>query len=44
MRGQGLKDFIVPGAFALFAPAGTTPRPIIDRVHAALVTALTSAG
>ena len=39
MREQGLKDFIVSSGFALFAPAGT-PRPIIDRVHAALVKAL----
>jgi tripartite-type tricarboxylate transporter receptor subunit TctC len=39
MREQGLKDFVVSSGFALFAPAGT-PRPIIDRVHAALVKAL----
>jgi len=39
MREQGLKDFVVSSGFALFAPAGT-PRPIIDRVHGALVKAL----
>ena len=39
MREQGLKDFVVSSGFALFAPAGTS-RPIIDRVHAALVKAL----
>jgi tripartite-type tricarboxylate transporter receptor subunit TctC len=36
---QGLKSFVVSSGFALFAPAGT-PRPVIDRVHAALVKAL----
>lgn len=35
----GLKDFLVSSGFALFAPAGT-PRPVIDRVHGALVKAL----
>jgi tripartite-type tricarboxylate transporter receptor subunit TctC len=39
MQEQGLKGFVVSSGFALFAPAGT-PRPIIDRVHAALVKAL----
>lgn len=39
MQEQGLKGFVVSSGFALFAPAGT-PRPIIDRVHDALVKAL----
>jgi len=39
---QGLKAFVVSSGFALFAPAGT-PRPVIDRVHAALVKALNDA-
>lgn len=43
MREQGLKDFVVSSGFALFAPAGT-PRPIIERVHAALVKALHDPG
>lgn len=43
MQEQGLKDFVVSSGFALFAPAGT-PRPIIDRVHAALVKALNDTG
>ena len=43
MREQGLKDFVVSSGFALFAPAGT-PRPIIDRVQAALVKALNDPG
>ncbi len=43
MREQGLKDFVVSSGFALFAPAAT-PRPIIDRVHAALVKALNDPG
>jgi len=43
MREQGLKDFVVSSGFALFAPAGT-PRPVIDRVHAALVKALNDKG
>jgi hypothetical protein len=34
-----LKGFVVSSGFAMFAPAGT-PRPIIDRVHAAMVKAL----
>lgn len=43
MQEQGLKDFVVSSGFALFAPAGT-PRPVIDRVHAALVKALNDPG
>jgi tripartite-type tricarboxylate transporter receptor subunit TctC len=43
MREQGLKDFVVSSGFAMFAPAGT-PRPIIERVHAALVKALNDPG
>lgn len=43
MQEQGLKEFVVSSGFALFAPAGT-PRPIVDRVHAALVKALNDAG
>ena len=43
MREQGLKTFVVSSGFAMFAPAGT-PRPIIDRVHAALVKALNDPG
>ena len=43
MREQGLKEFVVSSGFALFAPA-RTPRPIVDRVHAALVKALNDPG
>ncbi len=43
MQEQGLKEFVVSSGFALFAPAGT-PRPIIDRVHGALVKALNDPG
>ncbi len=39
MQEQGLKGFVVSSGFAMFAPAGT-PRPIIERVNAALVKAL----
>ena len=39
MQEQGLKGFVVSSGFAMFAPAGT-PRPIVDRVNAALVKAL----
>lgn len=39
MQEQGLKNFVVSSGFALFAPAGT-PRPIVDRVHGALLKAL----
>jgi tripartite-type tricarboxylate transporter receptor subunit TctC len=39
MQEQGLKGFVVSSGFAMFAPPGT-PRPIVDRVHAALVKAL----
>jgi tripartite-type tricarboxylate transporter receptor subunit TctC len=42
MQEQGLKGFVVSSGFAMFAPAGT-PRPIIDRVNAALVKALNDA-
>jgi tripartite-type tricarboxylate transporter receptor subunit TctC len=43
MEEQGLKGFVVASGFAMFAPAGT-PRPIIDRVSAALVKALNDPG
>ena len=43
MQEQGLKTFVVSSGFAMFAAAGT-PRPIIDRVHAALVKALNDPG
>jgi tripartite-type tricarboxylate transporter receptor subunit TctC len=43
MQEQGLKGFVVSSGFAMFAPAGT-PRPVIDRVHAALVKALNDPG
>jgi tripartite-type tricarboxylate transporter receptor subunit TctC len=43
MQEQGLKTFVVSSGFAMFAPAGT-PRPIINRVHAALVKALNDPG
>ena len=36
---QGLKDFIVSSGFAMFGPANL-PRPIADRVNAALVQSL----
>lgn len=39
MEEQGLKGFVVSSGFAMFAPAGT-PRPIIDKVNAALIKAL----
>ena len=39
MEEQGLKGFVVSSGFAMFAPAGT-PRPVIERVNAALVKAL----
>ena len=39
MEEQGLKGFVVSSGFAMFAPA-RTPRPIIDKVNAALVKAL----
>lgn len=39
MQEQGLKGFVVSSGFAMFAPAGT-PRPIIERVNAAMVKAL----
>jgi len=43
MEESGLKGFVVSSGFALFAPPGT-PRPIIDRVHAAMVKALNDPG
>ncbi len=39
MEESGLQGFVVSSGFGMFAPAGT-PRPIIDRIHAALVKAL----
>jgi tripartite-type tricarboxylate transporter receptor subunit TctC len=36
---QGYKDFIVSSGFGMFAPA-KTPRPIVDRINAAVVKAL----
>jgi tripartite-type tricarboxylate transporter receptor subunit TctC len=36
---QGYKDFIVSSGFGMFAPA-KTPRPIVDRLNAAVVKAL----
>ena len=36
---SGLKGYVVSSGFALFAPGGT-PRPIIDRVHGALIKSL----
>jgi len=43
MQEQGLKGFVVSSGFAMFAPAGT-PKPIIDRLNAALVKALNDPG
>lgn len=39
MEESGLRGFVVSSGFGMFAPAGT-PRPVIDRVHAALTKAL----
>lgn len=39
MQEQGLKGFVVSSGFSMFAPAGTA-KPIIDKVNAALVSAL----
>lgn len=39
MQEQGLKDFVVSSGFAMFGPA-KMPKPIVDRVNAALVQAL----
>jgi tripartite-type tricarboxylate transporter receptor subunit TctC len=39
MQEQGLKGFVVSSGFSMFAPAGT-PKPVIDRVNAALAQAL----
>lgn len=36
---SGLKGYVVSSGFALFAPAGT-PKPVLDRVHAALIKSL----
>jgi tripartite-type tricarboxylate transporter receptor subunit TctC len=36
---QGMKDFVVVSGFGMFAPGGT-PRPIVDRVNAAVRKAL----
>jgi len=43
MQEQGLKGFVVSSGFALFGPANL-PRPIVDRVHGALVKALNDPG
>jgi len=40
---SGIKGFVVSSGFGLLAPAGT-PRPVIDRVHGALVKALADPG
>ena len=40
---SGVKGFIVSSGFGLLAPAGT-PRPAIDRVHGAVVKALSDPG
>ena len=36
---QGMKDFVVSSGFAMFGPANL-PKPVVDRVHAALVQSL----
>ncbi|MBY0269443.1 MAG: tripartite tricarboxylate transporter substrate binding protein [Burkholderiales bacterium] len=36
---QGLKDFVVSSGFSMFGPANL-PKPIVDRIHAALVQSL----
>ena len=43
MEESGVKGFVVSSGFGLLAPAGT-PRPVIDRVHGALVKALADPG
>jgi len=43
MQESGIKGFVVSSGFGLLAPAGT-PRPVIDRVHGALVKALADPG
>jgi len=43
MEESGVKGFVVSSGFGLLAPAGT-PRPVIDRVHGALVKALAEPG
>jgi tripartite-type tricarboxylate transporter receptor subunit TctC len=40
---SGVKGFVVSSGFGLLAPAGT-PRPVIDRVHGALLKALSDSG
>ena len=40
---SGVTGFVVSSGFGLLAPAGT-PRPVIDRVHGALVKALNEPG
>lgn len=40
---QGFKDFLVSSGFGMFAPA-KTPRPVIDRLNAAVVKALHDQG
>jgi tripartite-type tricarboxylate transporter receptor subunit TctC len=40
---SGVKGFVVSSGFGLLAPAGT-PRPVIDRVHGALVKSLSDPG
>jgi tripartite-type tricarboxylate transporter receptor subunit TctC len=39
MQEQGLKGFVVSSGFAMFAPTGT-PKPVIERLNAAMVKAL----
>jgi tripartite-type tricarboxylate transporter receptor subunit TctC len=43
MLESGVKDFVVSSGFGLLAPAGT-PRPVIDRVHGALLKSLADPG
>jgi tripartite-type tricarboxylate transporter receptor subunit TctC len=43
MLESGVKGFVVSSGFGLLAPAGT-PRPVIDRVHGALLKALADPG
>jgi tripartite-type tricarboxylate transporter receptor subunit TctC len=42
MQEQGLKDFIVSSGFSMFGPANL-PKPVVDRVNAALVQSLKDA-
>ena len=39
MQEQGMKDFVVSSGFAMLGPANT-PKPVVDRINAALVQAL----